>query len=105
MAQLETLHEELPQVLIDAASQQAEWNRFRLPLPAAVGTATPARTNGTRYAEYQAAPGFVDPALATVAALETISRLQVAWAAAQTVLIVRDKLRSEEFSRTIRGRG
>jgi patatin-related protein len=78
MAQLEILHEEVPQVLMDAAAQQAEWNRFRVPVRNASATAAPA-ANNTRYAEYAPAPGFVDPALATVAALQTISNLQTVW--------------------------
>ncbi len=80
MAQLEILHEELPQVLTDAAAQQAEWNRFRLPFQKETETATPAKAKQTRYARFETAPGFVDPALATVAAVQTIGTLQASWA-------------------------
>ena len=84
MAQLEALHQELPQVLIDAASQQAEWNRFRVPVRAGNASAGPIDPKVTRYAEFQAARGFVDPALATVAALQTISNLETVWASGAT---------------------
>ncbi len=68
MAQLEILHEEVPQVLEDAALQQAEWNQFKM------GDAQ----NGQK-TKFASPTDYIDPALATVAALNTVEEAKAFW--------------------------